>query len=600
MSPLGKRERLGEYLIRHGLINQGQLKAALEHQARQGGRIGDALVALGYLTPEVLLERLAAFYGVPYVSLRLNPPDPAAARLIPARLAHRFQLIPIRRQGDRLVVAMADPADVEAEDEVRALTGLQVEAVLAGAEEIAEAAGQIFDVMQNAERAARQSQNQGPAAVPEPEPAGSPAGLGEEGPVVALVQSLLVQAVRERASDIHLEPQEVDLRVRFRVDGMLREVMRQPRSLLLSVVTRLKVMAGMDNAERRLPQDGRFGLVVDGRSYDFRVSTLPSLFGEKAVLRILDKSAGVRSLAELGFPLPDRRQIEALLARPYGLFLVVGPTGSGKSTTLSAALAHLNSVTANIVTVEDPIEYQVPGVCQVQVNPKAGLTFAAALRHILRQDPDVIMVGEIRDRETAQMAVQAALTGHLVLSTLHTGDAASAVARLLDMGIEPVLLATALTGVLAQRLVRLLCPHCREAYTLPDDVEPAPGWRLPGRRPLYRPPTKKGGAGECRFCRHGYAGRTVVAELMTMDETLRELVLRRAGTDEIRWAARTAGMRSLREDGLRRVLAGETSLEEVLRVTDALDEPALPQPIRLRERVPVGGDGDGGVFVSGA
>jgi len=559
---MARRERLGEFLVRYGVIRPEQLRVALEHQVRAGTLLGETLVALGFVTREVLLERLADFYGVRFVSLRLNPPDPAAARLVSARLAHRYRLIPIMRRGGRLTVAMANPADVAAEDEVRALTGLEVDPVLADSDEIGEAIGRIFDVMLNAERAMRTRAATGSEASPRVQADVT----AEEGPIVGLVQSLLIQAVKGQASDIHVEPQEQDLRVRYRIDGVLREAMRQQQSLHASIIARIKVMAGMDIGERRLPQDGRFSLTVDEKRYDFRVSTLPSLYGEKAVLRILDKSGGIRSLSELGFSMGDQHRIGSLLAQPYGLFLVVGPTGSGKSTTLSAALSQLSGDAINLVTVEDPIEYQIPGVCQMQVNPRAGLTFAGALRHILRQDPDVIMIGEIRDRETAELAIQAALTGHLVLSTLHTNDAPSTVARLLDMGIEPVLLSSALTGVLAQRLVRLLCPSCKQPYFLPAELWQASGLRGAENLPLYRPP---GGSREevCRSCHCGYAGRTVLSELLVVDDAIRDLILRRADTEEVRRAAVAGGMRSMRDDGLRRVLAGETSLEEVLRVT---------------------------------
>lgn len=581
---MARRERFGEFLVRRNVIHPEQLQAALSFQARNGNVLGECLVALGYLTREALLEQLAQFYGVPFVSLRFGPPDPEAARLVSARVAHRYRLIPVARHGDELTVAMANPADIAAEDEVRALTGLEVKPVLADADEIDEAINRIFDVMQNAERAI-QNHTSGEN---EAESAAAENSLRvEDGPIVGLVQSLLVQAVRSQASDIHLEPQHSDLRIRYRIDGVLHEVMRQPRTLLPAIITRLKVMSGMDIAERRVPQDGRFGLTIDNRTFDFRVSTIPSLFGEKAVLRILDKTGGVRSMADLGFHESDRRQIETLLARPYGLFLVVGPTGSGKSTTLSAAISHLNNESVNIVTVEDPIEYQIPGICQIQVNPRAGLTFASALRSILRQDPDVIMVGEIRDRETAEIAIQAALTGHVVLSTLHTNDAPGTVARLLDMGIEPVLLASALTGVLSQRLVRLLCPHCKEPYTPPEGMELPTGLRLTGQQQLYRAASRTK-ADACRHCRGGYAGRTVLAELMVVDNPIRDLILRRASSGEVRQAARAAGMRLMREDAMRRVLDGETSLEEVIRVTECHSE--QPRPVTpVEKRVAMGG-----------
>lgn len=558
---MAKRERLGEFLVRSGVITAEELHAALEQQARTGALLGETLVSLGFISREVLMNRLADFYGVPYVSLRMSPPDPATAKMVSARLAHRYRLIPVRRQGDTLLVAMANPADVAAEDELRALTGMDITPALADADEIDDAIGRIFDVMQNAERAIRNR-----AASQEAAPEVEAVPPVEEGPIVGLVQSLLVKAVRERASDIHVEPQANDVRVRYRVDGMLREVMRQEAALHPAIVTRIKVMAGMDIAERRLPQDGRFAMTVDGRSFDFRVSTLPSQYGEKAVLRLLEKTGGIRTLEQLGFAPDIQKRLEAVLSRPHGLFLVVGPTGSGKSTTLSAALSYLNRDTVNIVTVEDPIEYEIPGACQTQVNPRAGLTFARALRSILRQDPDVIMVGEIRDRETAEMAIQAALTGHMVLSTLHTNDAPSTVARLLDMGVEPVLLASSLAGVLSQRLVRLLCPHCREPYTVPEGTEIA-GWRPEPGQTIYRPASKPFGE-PCKHCIHGYAGRTVVTEFMEVNNEIRELILNRASTGEVRRAAIANGMVPIRMDGIRRVLAGETSLEEVLRVTD--------------------------------
>ncbi len=567
---MARRERLGEFLVRRGVISREQLQAALDQQVRTGMLLGETLVDMGFVARESLLQELAAFYGVPFVSLRLNPPDPAAARLVPARLAHRYRLIPTARSGDRLTVAMANPADIAAEDEVRALTRLEVEPVLADADEISEAVGRIFDLMHNAELAVRYRAAAARERPPEPEVTVAT----EDGPIVALVQSLLMQAVRVGASDLHLEPQETELRVRYRVDGVLHEAMCQPLSLHPAVVARVKVLGGMDIGERRLPQDGRFSLTVDGKAYDFRVSTLPSIHGEKVVLRILDKSGGVRRLNELGFTPGDQRRVERLLAQPYGLFLVVGPTGSGKSTTLSACLSHLDASALNIVTVEDPVEYRLPGVCQMQVNVRAGLTFAVALRHILRQDPDVIMVGEIRDRETAELAVQASLTGHLVLSTLHTNDAPGTVARLLDMGIEPILLASALSGVLAQRLVRLLCPHCRQPYFLPRELRVAEGWTVEKGKPLYRPPTSE--ERPCPHCRMGYAGRTVISELMVVDDAIRSLILQRADTEAVREAAVIGGMRPMREEGLRRVLAGETSLEEVLRVTRSTVQEAWP------------------------
>ncbi len=464
-----RRERIGQYLIERWALTPEQLEIALDYQKKTGDPLGETLAKLGFLPKESFLSLLAEQLGVPFHDLQDAPPDPDAVRLLPAQAASRFQVIPIRRRGQRLILGMKDPTDVEAQEEIRLLTGLTVEPVLVDELELQRLLEGHVGVREQAELALRGIRK--PPAAPQ-EAQQAPAE--PETPLVGLVNTIIHQAIREGASDIHIEPTADHVRIRLRVDGLLREGPTPPRHLHESIISRIKVMAGMDIAERRLPQDGRIPYHFGGRDYDLRISTMPSLHGEKAVVRILDKSKGIPLLEALGMSEVVFQRYTQLLARPYGIILVTGPTGSGKSTTLAATLQRLNAVERNIVTVEDPIEYEIPGATQTQVNVKAGLTFGLALRHLLRQDPDVIMIGEIRDAETAHIAVRAALTGHLVLSTLHTNDAPSAVARLVDMGVEPFLLAPALLGVLAQRLVRVLCPQCRTPY------EPAPEILPPG------------------------------------------------------------------------------------------------------------------------
>lgn len=543
------RRRLGDLLIAAGMITSDQLEEALREQKRTGERLGRVLVRLGFITEESILEVLEFQLGIPKVVLADYRLEPEVVHLVPEGLARRYQAIPIRLDGNRLLVAMADPLNLLALDDLRLATGKEIIPAIAAEREIEEAITRFWQGAPDAvvgEVAA--------AAVAET--AGT---TGTEAPAVRLVNNFIQQAVQMRASDIHIEPQEGEVRVRFRVDGLLRDFTRLPLEMQNSLISRIKIMAGMDIAEKRLPQDGRFQFAAGRRNIDLRVSSLPTVYGEKIVLRLLDQKAMLISLDELGFLPFLKERYENLIRNSYGMLLITGPTGSGKTTTLYATLKLLSSPEKNIITIEDPVEYLLPGINQVRVNPKAGLTFAAGLRAILRQDPDIIMVGEIRDRETADIAVRAATTGHLVFSTLHTNDAAGAVTRLLDMGVEPYLVNSSLLGVVAQRLVRRLCLHCREAYH-PEAGSLEKAW-LPAEEKLWR------GRG-CPRCGYtGFAGRTAIQEILVMNEELRSLVSAKAPAVAIKNAAVAAGMVPLLEDGLEKVRRGITTVGEVLRVS---------------------------------
>lgn len=495
--------------------------------------------------------------GIPYISLADFPPQKQALRAIPGTLARRHRVLPLKLWDSTLLLAMVDPLDVLAIDEVRLASRCEVRPVQAAEEEILAEIRQHYGAL---EKAASEAQRLSQEPVLD-YPDGSSAAVLERPAVVSIADSLLEQAVEARASDIHIEPEGEGGRVRFRVDGVLHAVIDLPTDLFGPLVSRLKVLAGLDIAERRVPQDGRLALVCSGHEIDIRVSSLPTIRGEKLVLRLLDKTARISSLEELGFSPRALEHFRRLLARPAGMVLLTGPTGCGKTTTLYAALSALNSPDQNIVTIEDPVEYQIPGVNQVQVNPKAGIDFATGLRAILRQDPNIIMVGEIRDPETADTAIRAALTGRLVFSTLHTGDAPGAVTRLLEMGVAPYLLCSALTAVVAQRLVRCICPHCRESYQ-PTEEE----WKFlqPGPDTPPQPLPRGRGCPQCRYT--GYLGRVAILEIMEMTPALKNLVLNRRSTAEVRVLALRQGMYPLGEDGKAKVLAGQTTTREVWRV----------------------------------
>ncbi len=484
--------------------------------------------------------------------------DSSVISLLPPHVVRRYRTVPLRRQGSRLLLGMADTGDLTAVDDLRAFLGESFDRVQIPAARLAELIHEITktddEVLSAAQGLVEESADTNDLS--------HVAALSEDAPIVKFVNLLILQATQERASDIHIEPTETDLRIRIRVDGVLHERMRQPRSIHAGVVSRLKVMSDIDIAERRKPQDGRMSVILEGRSVDLRVSTLPTVYGEKVVMRILDQSTGVQSLINLGFLPEQLAMYESAYRMPYGAILVTGPTGSGKSTTLYATLAQLNDPTRNIVTVEDPVEYRLAGVNQVQTNNRAGLTFASALRAILRQDPDVVLVGEIRDRETGIIAIEAALTGHLVLSTLHTNDAPSTPLRLLEMGIEPFLIASSLDCVVAQRLARRLCDKCKGAYSPTMDQFVAAEWDMRDRTPdvSYH-------AIGCSACGGtGYRGRLAIHEVMLITEEIERLIVSHHSTDELRRLALEQGMIALRRDGLRKVAAGLTTFEEVSRV----------------------------------
>ena len=558
--PQQNRKRLGEMLIAEGLLTPQQLDHALAEQKRHGGRVGAVLKGLGYVTEEGIIQALGRQTGIPHQILSTVIIDSDVIKLVPELLARRHQAIPLYKKDHTLTLAMVDPLNVVAVDDIARATGMEIRPVVSTEQEVMRAIEHQYGMTSTIQEAVNNlvpfEEAEAPAARAE--------RLAEETPVVKFVTTIITQAVHEGASDIHIEPDADVLRVRHRVDGLLREVATAPKSLHGGVLSRLKIMADLDISEKRVPQDGRIQMKVGERDIDLRVSTLPTVHGEKVVMRILDKRQTLIKLSELGFSPQIFDTVTRLVSRPYGLFLVTGPTGSGKTTTLCAALNTINTIVRNIVTIEDPVEYQLKIISQVQVNVKAGVTFANGLRSILRQDPDVIMVGEIRDRETATIAIQAALTGHLVFSTLHTNDAPGAVARLIDIGVEPYLIASALLGVVGQRLVRKVCPTCRKPQAVPvklfEDVVPT-GQSIA----LVK------GAG-CSGCRNtGYSGRIGIYEVLTMNEALRDLMVARAPASQMKTAALQAGFVPLRQAGLVMAANGITTLEEVYRVTQEVD-----------------------------
>jgi type IV pilus assembly protein PilB len=554
-----KTKSLGDLLVEEGLLSRDQLAQAEDEQQRVGKSLGRVLVDMGLVKEADLVSALARQVGLEFVDLSEHQIDPAAASLLPEQVSRRYRALPIGFDGTRLIVAMSDPANVFAMDDIRTITGMEIKPVVATATDVEAAVRRYGQFDQSVEDISAQAA----AATDEAQELESMPAAVEEAPIVKLVNLLITQAVGDRASDIHIEPMEKDIRIRYRIDGVLHEVMRSPKNIQNGLVSRLKVMADINIAERRVPQDGRVGLVVGGRAVDLRLATLPTVYGEKVVIRILDKTSVLLKLEDLGFSDFAFDRFEKAFRKPYGTVLVAGPTGSGKSTTLYATLNIINTQDRNIITVEDPVEYRLPGVNQIQVNPKAGLMFATALRSILRADPDVILIGEIRDAETALIGVEAALTGHLVLSTLHTNDAAATISRLVEMGIEPYLIASALDCSLAQRLARRLCGHCREAYE-PTEVELReagfPEALAEQVETLYRP----GGCSRCG--KTGYRGRLGLYEVMPMTEEIERLTVERKSSDDIRRLAIEQGMVTLRQDGLEKVVAGQTSLEEIFRV----------------------------------
>lgn len=553
----GKKKPLGEKLLEEGLITREQLREALQVQTRTGEFLGRILVKLGM----VAKENINLILGIDDLAPK-EEVDTRLLNIVPEQLIRKYKLFPVRQDGKKLFIAMADPLNVVAIDDLRLLTGLDIEPLVATEKDINAKIDKYYG-MPEVEKALQEL-----GIETEPEITDEEAfeeTIVDEAPVIRLVNSLLMKAVDEEASDIHIEVYETNIRVRFRVDGLLMEIMSLPRKMMPALVSRIKVMSNMDIAERRVPQDGRIPLKLPGRDLDLRVSTMPTVFGEKVVIRILDKgSIKGYTLETLGFSSFNRARFEHFLKSPFGMLLVTGPTGSGKTTTLYTALNAINTVDKNIITVEDPVEYMLDGINQGQVNAKAGATFAAYLRSILRQDPDIIMVGEIRDFETAEIGIRAATTGHLVLSTLHTNDAPGSITRLIDMGVEPFMVASSVLGVVAQRLVRRICPRCKTEYQ-PDQAEAAFAGIKPGDV-VY---TGRG----CEYCHQtGYRGRAAIHEVLALTPPLQSAILQRGSTEELRQKALAEGMVSLKQDGINKVLSGLTTIREVMRVAYREDE----------------------------
>ena len=568
-----QKKSIGDVFVSSGLITEEQLQEALEKQQQLGGseKIGDVIVTMGLITEKEKVRCLGDVWGFQYVDLSEQTVDPEAVKCISQDLARRYKIIPLSRQNGTLTLAMKNPLDVFAIDEVRLVTGLEIEPVIATEEDIvaavmqnygsgsssAEAVSELVDDIETADVSLAEADGtEEDVSVEELRE------LSEEAPVVRLANLIITKGIHERCSDIHIEPGKSSMRVRYRIDGIMHEGLVVPKKVQASLSSRIKIMADMDIAEKRAPQDGRISATIEGKHYDFRVSTLPNINGEKVVLRVLDKSSVMFGLNKLGF-LPQTMELfEAMISKTYGIILVTGPTGSGKSTTLYSVLSKLNTGDKNILTIEDPVEYELAGITQTQVNVRAGLTFASGLRTMLRQDPDIIMVGEIRDQETAMIAVEAALTGHLVLATLHTNDAPGAVTRLLDMGVEAFLIASAVVGVQAQRLVRLICPKCKESYTPPKDAVRRLGIDIEDGAEV----TFSRGRG-CDHCKGtGYKGRVGIYELMPVTDKVRDLMLARASSYAIKDAAIESGMKTLRDDAIQKILLGMTTVEESLRV----------------------------------
>ncbi len=552
---------LGTLLLEEGLISEALLNEGLQLSAETERPLGRVLVEEGLVDERDLVRALAKHIGVEYVDLADLTIDPAAASMIPESLARRYVAIPYAFEGEKLVVALSDPANVLAIDDIRAISGRDIIPRVAAKTDVENALQSIAGLDDSVSDLAdlvetEEVSTQDLSAVE---------ASTEEAPIVKLVNMLITKATADRASDIHVEPNDKDLRVRFRIDGVLHEIMRTPRTVAAAVVSRLKIMADMDIAERRRPQDGRISVRVGTRSIDLRVSALPTIYGEKVVMRILDNSTAMLELTDLGFEPDNLERYASSYSKPYGCILVTGPTGSGKSTTLYSTLNVLNEPDVNIVTVEDPVEYRLAGISQVQVNKKAGLNFANALRSFLRQDPDIMLVGEIRDKETGNIAIESALTGHLVLSTLHTNDAPATVSRLTEMGIEPFLVGSAVDSVLGQRLARRLCSNCRISYDATHEELTFAGWNWDEMGPdipeLFRPE----GCNQCSNT--GYRGRLAMHEVMLVSEEIERLVVQHAPTDQIFKMAVEQGMRTMRQDGLIKAKRGLTSIEEVLRVT---------------------------------
>ncbi|MCD4749758.1 MAG: type IV-A pilus assembly ATPase PilB [Thermoanaerobaculales bacterium] len=566
--------KIGELLLKAQLIDQNQLDKALEEQKQSGGRVGEHLVGLGFVSEEDVLDCLSQQYGVPSINLRHFDIDESIIRLIPADVARKYQFTPVSKTGATLTVAMSDPTNVFAMDDITFITGYRVEPVVASEEALREAIDKYFGTTHAIELKRVMDDlstvDETSLEILEDEEELDVADLeasADEAPVVRLVNLILTDALKRAASDIHIEPYEKSFRVRFRVDGVLYEIMNPPMKLKDAITSRIKILAKLDIAEKRLPQDGRIKLKMKfqgkPKELDYRVSTLPTLHGEKIVLRLLDKENLMLDMTKLGFEKASLKWFEEAIFSPYGMVLVTGPTGSGKTNTLYSAISRINTPETNIMTAEDPVEFQLMGINQVQMKESIGLNFASALRSFLRQDPNIVLVGEIRDFETAEIAIKAALTGHLVLSTLHTNDAPSTINRLMNMGIEPFLVATSVNLIVAQRLIRRICQNCKE----PEDV-PVQALLNVGFLEAEAPNIQLFKGRGCETCnQRGYKGRVGLYEVMKVSDDIRELILSGASAIELRRRAMEDGMVSLRESGLQKIRDGVTTIEEVVRET---------------------------------
>lgn len=556
---------LGQYLVKKGVITEGQLLNALKLQKSEGIRIGAALIKLGYITEDQLVYALSDIYGYPLISLSQTEIDINAFKLIPEEVIKKYKIVPFAKTGNTIKVAICEPLNTVVDYIKFLLTGFNLKIYLTKDSEILKVIDKFISIggnTQTTETVAELVESALIDAIPSESIEAKEDTVKVEAPIIKLANKIIIDALKMRASDIHIEPYEKGVNVRYRIDGVLHNSLNLPIQIKSSLITRFKIMAHLDISERRLPQDGRIKLKISGKEVDFRVSTLPVIYGEKIVLRVLEKSSLQLDLTKLGFEDISLKFFSEALEKPYGMILVTGPTGSGKTTTLYSALMKLNKPGVNIMTVEDPVEYSFPGINQVQIKEDIGLTFASALRAFLRQDPDIIMVGEIRDFETAEIAVKAALTGHLVLSTLHTNDAASTITRLINMGIEPFLISSSLILIIAQRLVRKLCPHCKkeEKYSkehlikigFPEDME---------QIKIYSPQ----GCSECNNT--GYSGRIALYEVMPIKDEIKELILTGAPAIEIKKEAVKLGMITLRQSGINKILQGITSVDEVIRIT---------------------------------
>src|ERR1700733_8524008 len=567
--------RLGEILVKDSLISADQLKQALDYQKKNGGRLGTCLVKLGLVSDDDITAVLSRQYGVPSINLKFYEVDPAVIKLVPQETAVRYQIVPLSRVGSTLTIAMTDPTNVFAMDDIKFMTGFNVEPVVASETAISEAIHKFYGDVESVEELDKVMKDLTGDEADALELAGEETEMdlaslskaAEEAPIIKLCNLVLTDAVKRGASDIHVEPYEKEFRVRFRIDGILQNVMAPPLKLKDAMTSRMKIMSKLDISEKRLPQDGRIMIkyLKDGKKkeLDFRVSTVPTLFGEKIVLRLLDKENLRLDMTKLGFEPESLKKFERQILKPYGMVLVTGPTGSGKTNTLYSSVARLNTPETNIMTAEDPVEFQLPGINQVQMKEQIGLNFASALRAFLRQDPNIILVGEIRDFETAEIAVKAALTGHLVLSTLHTNDAPSTISRLMNMGIEPFLVATSVNLICAQRLVRRICVGCKEPMQITPEALVEAGY-TPEEAQVT---TVQHGRG-CSTCNNtGYKGRVGLYEVMEITDELRELILVGASALELKKKAIELGMITLRRSGLTKSALGQTTLEEVVRET---------------------------------